>query len=389
MKYPKLKNALLCRILIYVVVIGMFILPIIIVSSIPFIPKVIKLIFGFVMVIGLIFYILKNFAFLIAMDMVLALQHAKNKSRKNFVLRESFNVENIQAGISHFGKGYMPTAITPKPDLVQYKSTAPAEEFSGGIERVILTYRSDNLNTDEYRAIIRSATSNFRSLKGAKKHLLLDKNQKKSPIDRVAVIIIFAKQVENGLQNTLPELVCKNYGDGWETAILPCVVNLEKRICIFDSMKIPYLGFKYPVKNRGIHLIKRYLFNYRLTLSESPASYNPDYDLDPQQSLWDFWKQMKKEFVSDEAEMKKRFEKMGDGDISSDDGWVYVKIQDRGICVPFDLNDEMRTVEIDLIEYWDFPKKNQISKVAVKRIKDIISTHFASQGYSVKFVSGD
>ena len=42
MPFPRLKNALLCRILVYVVVIGAFAVPAVIVVKLPFVPDGIK-----------------------------------------------------------------------------------------------------------------------------------------------------------------------------------------------------------------------------------------------------------------------------------------------------------------------------------------------------------
>ena len=59
MKFPKLKNALLCRILVYVVVIGGFIAPIIIVANLKFVPEAVKVIVGIGLAVGLLIYLLK------------------------------------------------------------------------------------------------------------------------------------------------------------------------------------------------------------------------------------------------------------------------------------------------------------------------------------------
>lgn len=62
------------------------------------------------------------------------------------------------------------------------------------------------------------------------------------------MIVIFADRVEEQLRTELSDTVGKGGGDGSETAALPCVVDLERRSCTFDSMRLPYVGFGYPVK---------------------------------------------------------------------------------------------------------------------------------------------
>ena len=75
--FPRLKNAFLCRILLYVVVIGRFIAPIIVVATLKFIPEAVKVIVGAGLMIGLLVYLIQNFVLLLTMDMGLAMLHLK------------------------------------------------------------------------------------------------------------------------------------------------------------------------------------------------------------------------------------------------------------------------------------------------------------------------
>ena len=387
MKSPKLKNALLCRILVYVVVLGGFIAPIITVANLKFVPEAIKVIVGIGLAVGLLIYLLKNFVLLMAMDVGLAMLHCHNTARKHFILPESFSEQKVERRINRFGKEYEPSAISPRPETLRYKSNAPMTIYSSGIEKIIATYHIDFLDKNQYQLIVNSATANSKALKGKKKHCFLDKSQKSSPLNRVTVIVIYAKQVDEKLKNNLFDAVCKNGGDGFDTAVLPCVVDLEKQICTFDSMRMPYTGFQYPVKNRGIKIIRKYLFNNKFPFADSPDMLDPIKDMDPEQSLWDFWKTMKKELVSDDKNMKKRFEKMKHRDIVFEDGYIYLKWEDHGLWISVELIEELRTAEIDPIDSWDYPKSNKIAKAAIKEIKTLLNTYFAGLGYTTKYIS--
>ena len=387
MKSPKLKNALLCRILVYVVALGGFIAPIIIVANLKFVPEAIKVIVGIGLAVGLLIYLLKNFVLLMAMDVGLAMLHCHNTARKHFILPESFSEQKVERRINRFGKKYEPSAISPRPETLRYKSNAPMTIYSSGIEKIIATYRVDFLDKSQYQLIVNSATANSKALKGKKKHRFLDKSQKSSPLNRATVIVIFAKQVDEKLRNSLFDAVCKNGGDGFDTAILPCVVDLEKQVCTFDSMRMPYTGFQYPVKNRGIKIIRKYLFNNKFPFADSPDMLDPIKDMDPEQSLWDFWKTMKNELVSDDKNMKKRFEKMKHGDIVFEDGYIYLKWEDHGLWISVELNEELRTAAIDPIDSWYYPESNKIAKAAKKEIKTLLNTYFAGLGYTTKYIS--
>ena len=389
MKFPKLKNALLCRILVYVVVLGGFIAPIIIVANLNFVPEKIKIITGVTLAIALLIYLIKNFMLLMAMDIGLATLHCNNTARKRFALPKSFAVKNAENRISKFGKQYSPIAISPKPHLLQYKSNAPLTIYSSGIEKVIAVYHIDFLDKNQYHSIINSATANSNSLKGKKKHRFLDKSQKKISVNRVTVIFLFAKQVDPNFRDNLFNAVCQNGGDGFDTATIPCVVDLETQFATFDGMRIPYAGFQYPVKNRGIKLIRKCLFNGKLTFANSPDAIDPIKDTDPEQSLWSFWRNMKKELISDEKETKKRYEKMVHKELIFDDGYIYLKWEDKGIWVSVEIDEKTKIAEIDAIDSWYYPKQNKIAKTTIKEMTGIINSYFAELGYTTKFISYD
>ncbi|MBQ7330630.1 MAG: hypothetical protein IJW94_02410 [Oscillospiraceae bacterium] len=387
MKSPKLKHALLCRILVYIVVLGGFIAPIIIVVNLKFVPEAIKVIVGIGLAVGLLVYLIKNFVLLMAMDVGLAMLHCHNTARKHFVLPKSFSEQKVEREFTRFGKEYEPSAISPRPETLRYKSNAPMTIYSSGIEKIIATYHIDFLDKSRYQLIVNSATANSKALKGKKKHCFLDKSQKSSPLNRVTVIVIYAKQVDEKLKNNLFDAVCKNGGDGFDTAVLPCVIDVEKKICTFDSMRMPYTGFQYPVKNRGIKIIRKYLFNNKFPFADSLDMLDPIKDMDPEQSLWDFWKTMKKELVSDDKNMKKRFEKMKHRDIIFEDGYIYLKWEDYGLWISVELNEELRMAAIDPIDSWDYPKSHKIAKATIKEIEILINTYFAGLGYTTKYIS--
>lgn len=390
MKFPRLKNPLLCRIFVYIVVIGGFAAPVIIAANLKFIPKGIKVLIAVASMIGLVIYLIKNFVLLMTMDMLLAIQHCVKTARERFVLPDSFSAEKAQKRISKFGKAYKPIKIHPQPEMLRYKSSAPITIFSSGIERVFVTYHTDCLDKNNYLSIVNSAKANSNSLKGKKKHLLLDKEQRKAAINQATAIIIFADKVEENFQNDLSETVCKNNGDDYDISVLPCIIDLENNICTFNSMRIPYMGYQYPMKNRGIKMIKKYIFGGRFPYKSSPDLFTlPKDDLDDNQSLWEYWKESKRELKLDAERNKKLFKKMKHGEVILEDGYIYVKWKEQGIWLSVELDEEEKTAEIDSIDLWDYPKTSNISKSTINSLKNLINTHFSMMGYSTKYISLD
>lgn len=387
MRFPKLKQALLCRLLMYAVVLSAFITPIVIVATIQVIPAVISALFGISMGIGLLVYLIKNFIVLMAMDTGLATLHCYQTARKEFDLPKTQKTEQIEKRLSSFGKGYIPLPIEPKPNALRYRFNSPVTIYSKGIERIVITYHVDLLDKSRYLAILQSATANSKALTGKKKALLLDKSQKNAPLNRVTVAAIFANKVDPEFSAHLYDTVCKQEGDGFETAFLPCVIDLQKQTCVFNSMRIPYCGFAYPVKNRGIRIIRKAIFGGKLPLKSNDSMLDPIKDVDPEQSLWQFWHNMKKELVLQNIENKKRFETMQHGQIVLEDDFLYIKWEERGVWVAVELDKETKTAKIDPIHSWEYPKANAIAKKTIEDVKASISAYFAELGYSCEFSS--
>ncbi len=272
--------------------------------------------------------------------------------------------------------------------MLRYQSKAPATVYASGIEKVIATYHVDVLDKNQYRLISCSAAANSNLLKGKKKHRFLDRVQRQAPLNRATVIVIYAKRVDEGLRAHLFDMVCKDGGDGLDTAVLPCVVDLEKGICTFDSMRIPYLGVQHPAKNRGIRIIRKCLFDNRFPFAGSPDRLEPILD-DLDQSLWAFWRTTKKERIIQVERERKRFQKMGHREVILEDGDLYVKWGDHGITIPVKQNDERREVEIAgaAVDIWNYPKNNKIAKDTVRQIKALIDAYFAGLGYTTKYNS--
>lgn len=324
-----------------------------------------------------------------SMDVVLATLQCQKNARKKFPLPRSFSVPKLEERLAHFGKKCEPIAVSLCPTALQYKSNAPLTIDSSGMERVIATYHTDFLDKNQYHLIFNSATANSKLLKGKKNYRFLDKSQKSAPLNRVTVVIIYAKRVDETLKSTLFDLVCKNGGDGLDTVVLPCVIDLEQQICTFDSMRIPYIAFQHCAKNRGIRLIRRYLFNGKLPLSDSKDTIEPMEGIDPEQSLWAFWKTTRQEIILDEKERKMRFEKMEHRDILFEDDCIYLKWSDRGIWSSIEINEESKIVEIDDFDSWDYPKSNKIAKDTIKEIKNLVDTYFSNRGYTTQYISFD
>lgn len=177
MNIPKLKYPRLCRILTYVVVLGCGLLPIFIIFSLPS-PDIVRIIVMLGSLIGLLFYLFRNFMVLMMMDMVLASLSCYRTARKQYTLPANRTADTIRRSILLYGTQCNPSPIQPQPAALRYKFSNPLTVYSRGIERVIAAYEVDLLDRDMYRDIFSSAKTNSKALTGREKAIFLDKQQK-------------------------------------------------------------------------------------------------------------------------------------------------------------------------------------------------------------------
>lgn len=385
MNIPKLKHPRLCRILTYVVVLSCGLFPILIVFSLPT-PDIVRVIVMLVSLIGLLFYLLRNFTVLMTMDMALAFLSCYRTARKQYTLPANRTADTIRRSILRYGTQCTPSPIQPQPAALRYKFSNPMTVYSRGIERVIATYEVDLLDRDMYRDIFSSAKTNSKALTGRRKAIFLDAQQKKRSLHRVTVILILAHEVDPQMTLDLYELVCKQCGDENENCIVPCVVDLSHRTCVFNCVRIPYIGYSYAVKNRGIRIVKNKVFGGKLNLNRNTHFLKPISDMDPECSLWDFWKELHHQFVDASKEAKRRFESLSEREILVDGEILYLKWDQRGICQNVELDTENKIARVDSVANWFYPKAQPIGKITISKMEDHITSYYTKQGYAVEFV---
>lgn len=383
---PRLKHALLCRITLYFTVLGVPVALILLTLKVPFLSEDMR----FWAVIGiaavLVAYLFRRFVLLFTLDTMLAIIQVNQTARKSFPLPRAFSAAALEKRLARFGTACKPCAVPPTPSAFGYQSHAPLTVYSSGIEKIVTVYRVCLLDKSGYDAILQSAAAHSSAVKGKKKHLFLDRSQKKSPLNRVSVVFILAERVEERLRAKLYETVCKSGGDGFDDATLPCVIDLEAGRCTFDSLRIPFMGLGYPVKNRGIRLIRKYVFHDKLPLRDHAAPLlDPVKDYDPNESLWHFWRTSEKELILEEKAAKRRMERMEHKEVVLEDGYLYAKWEEKAVWLSVELDEQTKSAEVDAVDTWYYPKENQIAKATVKELERLICDYFATLGYTVRF----
>lgn len=386
MKFPKLKNAGLCRLTPYVVVITPFILVGVLLWSFDFIPPAVAG-FGCIGLVALLLLVIfKNFIVLMAMDFAFSDIYSNQRARKSFPINTTKKA--ILRRLSFLGRECQPTNLEPKPEMLRYKCSVSMTVYYKCIERMVAVYSSSYLDREEYNSMMRSAKANFKVLTGRKKPLLTDPSQKNAPICKCCFSVIIADSVDIGLSEELYKLVSSGNGDGEDSCILPCVIDLENRKCTFDSQKIPYCGFSYAAKSRVINMIARYVFGGRLPIKKSKdyiePIYQDFYESDENTTVWEFWSKAYKELIGSEKEYKKLSASMTHGQVKEKDDFTYCKVNKRIVMLYTEYKDSSM-VTVEEPDLWDYPKVNKISKNHLEFIKSQITEYYTSMGYKVKF----
>ena len=385
MNQPKLKYPRLCRILTYIVVIGTGLLPTILFFNLP-VPDGLKVIVLLGSLIGLLIYLIRNFLVLMMMDMVLAMESCYRTARSKYHLPQHRSADAIRSSILRYGVSCDPSPIKPTPSALRYKFSSPMTVYSRGIEKVVVAYEIDLLTRDLYRDIFSSAKTNSRFLTGRKKARFLDKEQKKQPLHRVTVIVILAHKIDAPLVPELYELVCKQCGNEDEDCLVPCVIDLENHTCVFNCLRVPYVGFNYAVKNRGIRIIKNRVFGGSLPLTDE-YRLSSTKDADPEMSFWDFWRELHHQVVGAERKTKKQFESMAEREIRMVGEVLYLKWDGFGVCQTVEFDTESKTAKVESVTNWAYPKSQPIGKKTIRKIEDYIFSYFQKQEYTVTFIT--
>ncbi len=385
MRFPTLRYPRLCRLLTYIVVLGAFLLPIVLAVALPFVPGFLKVAVLLFCSGALLVYLFREFATLMMMDMALAFLSCYRTARTQYKLPNHYDISRIEGRISRYGTKCTPTAILPQPSDLRYRFRSPWTVYSRGIERIVVTYRTDLLDADTYRAILSSAKTNSRALIGRKKAHFLNQQQKKAALHRVTVIVIHANQVDPRLVGGLYALVCKQSGDDFEDSILPCIVDLSRGSCTFNSLRVPYVGFGYAAKNRGIRLIRQLILGGKFPLADN-HNFIPDKDsilLD--QSLWEFWKTLRAESGAAANAVKKRLKGMADREITLEDDILFVKWGEQGIMLSAEQDLGSRTITLEEFDSWTYPKVRPIAQKTIRSIKQEITDRYREAGWSVVY----
>jgi|GEM_PF-3555584 len=383
MKKIKIKDTLKCFIVLLT--------PIIALLVVPFIPFIIfQNGLGIVLMLGLlaiaVFILFKMFPTLLGAEIFIETVHFWKKDRLWYSVgkageRPDKIADKIIKNCNSFGIEKQISKDEKEFVCARYKRQYSGTLDWATIEKMVLVYRTEHLDEQNFNRIMSSARNTVRQMKCDKsKMFFLEKEKKNAPVATAAAIIIIADYIDVQIPS-----VARKRRNCNEMAILPCVVDLSAKRCYFDGMKDYYMSTK-PTRNRTVELIVKMVFNGKLPLENNDSF---DYEkIDPklpQMTLYEMLKEFKDAGKDIEKEIKKMGETLTNGEIKRIDDSLYIKMDDKlAVYMIFEDEENTDAVEIGEDDCWSYPNRLQISKKDKAVLRKNVTEYFSQS--NIEFV---
>ena len=393
MKFPKLKNPILCMILSYVVIIVCFYIPAILISILIKHPLAI-VISIIACTLGLAIFIFKNLENLTCMDIILSQLHNYYSARKSFECKKNgTNPEKIKSKIlkrvRFFGLPVEPSTVSPTPEIIKYSIKSSWTVHYKGIDKLFLSYDSNFLDNASLESIMRSSKINVKQYAGKGKRILTDPCQKTLKVSVASVVVIFADKIDEKIRENLHKILSVKNGDGNLEATVFLVVDLENAIYYFDSVRESFIGYSgYPAKNRAYHMVRKLVFGGKINtygnydyvdLPKGLKRYDREND-----TLWTLWRELKSEIFHNKSQ-KRTFEKIPNENIVFEDNIIQYKLNNRAVEWAAELDDKSKKVTVKIQKIWSYPNAFVISKKDMQTIKNEVEEYFGTKNITVIF----
>ena len=383
----KIKNTKFCRFIIVLILLLITIFPFV-VLGLNFWEMGVRVGICLILLFVSVFLLIKFSSSAVSSELVLKIIEANNKKRTKFDFPENLSKDKIENNIKRIGIKCESTTVFPQPEILRYQFKMPITARAKGLETIISTYSIRNLTNEELKNIIKSAKSNSKNLKGKKKAFFLDSEQKKSPLKRIDIVLVFADSVDATLEKHLFNLLCKEDTDGFIESIILCVFNYENKTIVFNCDWLPDAFSQNYARNRGIRIIKNKILKRKLNFKNNQNYVEFKIEgIDTEQTVFQLLKNEGNQFVDFKKKTNKKFKNMKEGEIIFEDDFLYIKIGGKGIAIYSEIIEETKMVNIDTFDLWDYPKTNQIPKNTISKIQNLVTSYFLNRGYTVKFLS--
>lgn len=374
MKFPKLKHSVLCQILLYLPAFSFFL----VIWLLSLLSKRMEI--GWIALlypVSLVFsvwYLIAHFPLFLISDALFA--YIRSWKRDRLVYRcPGEPAEAVEARLARRCRLWGRRWKTSASDLnVYYRHGVNWTSFWSGREKRIAICRTGHLDAASYRQLLGRARRELSRVPDGK-HRLRRKAWSKEPRVRAYVVVILADSVDEAAK-ALPRMHDRAKDEFY---VLPCVVDCPAGACYLDVNREYFeAGMSgRPAKNIAAAMARRLVFGG--ILPKEDRGTQPEYDarFDPEMSLWEYARTIRKEMLDEDIESKKERKKMlrhlRDGEVRMGEGAVYCKLDGRlaeYVCLPDEDDDRLLTLLTDDCWYY-LPEKNAVLTFFVPWLREI------------------
>lgn len=299
MKYPKLKQTVLCQILLYLPVILLFFGPMLLGLALD--------LSGIWIIVGLVLalvYMLVNFMYiLIAEAMLFSIRNYKKQRREYITTQNGTTRADVSRAVLSRLKRWGRQQSTGDGDyLLYYRNAASIQKWYSRLQYRVVVYSTAHLTAEEYRRCRHRSRHLFLKAPEGKYGWWQTKDEKSQPVCQINVLIILADTVA-------PECRVLPYRDHEP---LVCLAECSTGKYYLDSTQEYYdLGaMPKPPQNFQSSLLWKLMYRGRLPLKSSPAMVEEAPVDNLNQSIWSFLAELRRDFKDGDDELKREAVKM-------------------------------------------------------------------------------
>lgn len=375
MKFPKLKNTVVCQALLYFPAFS-FSLWIIAAAMIPegWVGQVIRVLVFILLGAFSVWYLLYNMFFLIASDVVFygirqwKLDRSEYRTRRNGIGRNVIE-RTLRRRCARWGKRFRSKTRKATKAEVYYRHGISWVSWWSAIEKKVVICTAETLTKETYDRLLAQVNWMLAIVPDGKIRFK-SKSEKKAPRARASVILFLADTVDEEVKRLVREPVAFN-----ETGcILPCAIqcsdgsyylNCTKEYC--DGSMIPKSA-----RNYAAGMIRKLVFSHRLPKEnwETQLAWEdlPNSDMTRfhyNMTLWEYCKSAHKELRSgvtaQEKEREKQFRRLKNGEVFVGTGVVWYKRTNRlAECVFMPVGEDEKTVALFPNAVWFYRKNDSV-----------------------------
>ena len=276
---------------------------------------------------------------------------------------------------------------------VFYRHCTSASALISGIEKRIAVCSIDHLTEENYSSLISKAGRLLRQIPNGKLYFKTP-TEKEAPRSYVYLVVILADRVDAEVRS----MARKTRISKEHEYLLPCVSECPSGTYYLDGSSEYYMmGLTArPAKNYALSLLRKLIFAGKWPLKDKTHLPPSEFKIDLDMSLWEYIRQLNNGFsenkTESEKERKKFLRSLSDGEMQVGEYAIYYQMGKRLVECAYLLDDDdeklisFRVEEFCHIREKEFPykvSKRKIKKEQIIAAADQIEKLLIADGYKI------